>query len=106
MYKFIFLVPKTHLQIVKNSIFKVINSPYDKYDCCCYQSKVIGQFRPLAGSNAFIGEEGQVTYVCEYKVELLVSTKENLGKVIEVMCQAHPYESPAYEAWELSHYGY
>ena len=106
MYKFVFLVPKSHLQKVKNAIFKVISSPYDKYDNCCYQNKVIGQFRPLEGSNAFIGEKGSITYVREYKVELLIGDKEELEKVISVMRKVHPYESPAYEAWELSHYGF
>jgi len=71
------------------------------YDNCCWQTLGQGQFRPLKGSRAFIGQIGEIEMVDEYKVELVVKD-DLIEKVLSSMKQAHPYEEPAYDIWPLA----
>lgn len=54
-----------------------------------------GQFMPLAGSNAFIGEINKLEKVAEYKVEI-ICTEEQIRNAVTALKKAHPYETPAY----------
>ena len=65
------------------------------YDCCAWQTRGEGQFRPLNGSTPFIGNQGQIETVIEYKLEL-VCEEPCLKAVIAALKRAHPYEEVAY----------
>ena len=66
------------------------------YDQCCWQVEGLGQFRPLEGNQAFIGETHKLERVSEYKVEMVC--KDTVIKaVIKAMLAAHPYEEAAYD---------
>jgi structural hemagglutinin/hemolysin toxin protein RtxA len=70
MYMLNFLVPETHLDVVKNAIFSVGAGSVGNYMHCAWQILGEGQFMPLAGSNAFIGEINKLEKVSEYKFVL------------------------------------
>ena len=97
MYQLIFFVPETHADSVKDAVFKAGAGAFRNYDSCCWQSLGTGQFRPLEGSDAFIGEKGKLEKVSEYRVEMLCAD-ENLDDAIAALKKAHPYEEPAYYA--------
>ena len=63
----------------------------------CRQTRGEGQFRPLNGSTPFIGNQGQIETVIEYKLEL-VCEEPCLKAVIAALKRAHPYEEVAYTA--------
>ena len=67
------------------------------YDCCAWQTRGEGQFRPLNGSTPFLGNQGQIETVIEYKLEL-VCEEPCLKAVISALKRAHPYEEVAYTA--------
>ena len=67
------------------------------YDCCAWQTRGEGQFRPLDGSMPFLGNQGQIDTVIEYKLEL-VCEEPCLKAVIAALKWAHPYEEVAYTA--------
>ena len=67
------------------------------YDCCAWQTRGEGQFRPLDGSTPFLGNQGQIETVIEYKLEL-VCEEPCLKAVIAALKRAHPYEEVAYTA--------
>lgn len=94
--KFCFYVPESHLEQVKAAVFAAGAGKIANYDCCCWQVKGEGQFRPLAGSNAFVGKVGSLERVEEYRVELLVDDIFK-NQVLAAFKQAHPYEVPAYD---------
>ncbi|CAN0604364.1 unnamed protein product, partial [Ectocarpus sp. 12 AP-2014] len=71
MYKICYFVPESHLEETKSALFGAGAGRIGDYDCCAWQSLGQGQFRPLAGSQPFIGQQGQVEKVSEYKVELV-----------------------------------
>ncbi|MDX1352469.1 MAG: NGG1p interacting factor NIF3 [Thiomicrorhabdus sp.] len=99
MYKITFYVPDTHLEKVKTAMFAAGAGKIGHYDQCAWQVKGEGQFRPLAGSNAFLGEVNRVEKVEEYRVEMVVD-KPFIKKVVVALKQAHPYETPAFDVIE------
>ena len=99
LFKIIFFVPESHLDVVKQAMFDAGAGRLGHYDMCAWQVKGEGQFRPLKGSNAYIGQENTLEKIAEYRVEL-IATKESLKRVINAMKYAHPYEEPAYDVFE------
>lgn len=100
MYKLCFYVPATHVERVKEAIFATGAGRVGDYDCCAWQVLGEGQFRPLAGSKPFIGQQGRVEKVAEYKVET-VCEDAVVDAVVAALRAAHPYEEPAYQVWRL-----
>jgi len=94
-YLLSFYVPESHLDLVKSSLFKIGAGRQGDYDMACWQSRGQGQFRPLSGANPAIGEPGQLTFVVEYKVEI-ICTEENIKQAVNTLRVSHPYEEPAF----------
>lgn len=100
MYKITFYVPESHLEPVKAALFAAGAGRIGAYDACAWQVKGQGQFRPLSGSNPFVGKTGQVEQVDEYKVEL-VCDDASIQRAVAALREAHPYEEPAYDVVRL-----
>lgn len=100
MYKITFYVPESHLEPVKAALFEAGAGRIGAYDACAWQVKGQGQFRPLPGSNPFVGKTGQVEQVDEYKVEL-VCDDASIQRAVAALRDAHPYEEPAYDVVRL-----
>ena len=102
-YMLYFLVPETHLDAVKDAIFAVGAGSIGNYQHCAWQTLGEGQFMPLPGSHAFIGEINKLEKVPEYKVEI-VCTEEQMREAVSALKRAHPYESPSYQILQLESY--
>lgn len=100
MYQIVIYVPETHVESVKQALFNAGAGRIGDYECCAWQCKGEGQFRPMAGSNPYLGQQDRLESVIEYKVEL-VCAEPFLALAIKAMLQAHPYETPAYSVWPL-----
>jgi len=101
MYKICVFIPASHLQQVKNALFESGAGHIGNYDCCSWQTLGSGQFRPNENSQPFIGHPGTIETVEEYKVEM-VCDDNKIKQAIAAMKQAHPYEEPAYDVWQLA----
>lgn len=101
MYKLAFFVPESHLETVKAAVFMTGAGKIGNYDHCCWQIKGLGQFRALEGSQPFLGQQGQIETVEEYRVEL-VCHDELIREAVAAMKQAHPYDEPAYDVFQLA----
>lgn len=100
MYQIIFYVPETHLEAVKNSMFAKGAGQLGNYTSCAWQVRGTGQFCPQAGSQPFLGLEGQMEHVVEFKVEMICKAS-CIKEVIIAMKSTHPYEEPAYAVVKL-----
>ncbi len=100
MYKLGFYVPESHLQEVKTAAFAAGAGTMGDYDCCCWQVRGQGQFRPLAGSEPFLGQLGELEQVAEYRVEMVCSG-QYIRAAVRAVKNAHPYEEPAWDVVEL-----
>ncbi|SHF98557.1 hypothetical protein SAMN04487965_3074 [Microbulbifer donghaiensis] len=100
MYKLCVYIPESHVEVVKRALFDAGAGQIGDYDSCCWQSLGTGQFRPLEGSQPFIGQSGQVEQVAEYRVEM-VCADELVDVALAALQEAHPYEEPAFDLWLL-----
>jgi hypothetical protein len=100
VYKLAFFVPTSHVEVVKAAVFAAGGGRIGDYDHCAWQTLGQGQFRPLDGSQPYLGLTGQVEVVEEWKVELVVAD-ELIAQVVAALKTSHPYETPAYEVWRL-----
>ena len=100
MFKLCFYVPESHLEEVKVAVFAAGAGRIGDYDSCCWQVPGQGQFRPLVGSKPFLGQEGTVEKVAEYRVEM-VCEGQSIRAVVAALLEAHPYEEPAWDVVAL-----
>ena len=105
MYKLVFFVPIEQLEAVKAALFAAGGGRIGHYDCCAWQVLGLGQFRPRAGSNPFLGSQEQLEQVQEYRVEMVVADAL-IEPVIRALHAAHPYEEPAYDVWRLEDFSH
>lgn len=101
VFKLCFFVPETHLESVKQAVFDAGAGRIGDYDCCAWQVAGEGQFRPLPGSRPFLGQQGEIERVSEFRVEMICA-ETCLDAAIDALRSAHPYEEPAFEAWPLA----
>ncbi len=100
-FKFCFYVPLSHLESVKEAVFAAGAGTIGNYDKCAWETAGTGQFQPLKGSDAYIGEVGRLERVDEVKVEMICAP-DRIDAVVKSLIEAHPYETPAFEYWEIS----
>jgi hypothetical protein len=107
MFKIVFYVPEDQAEKVKTAVFNTGAGKIGNYDQCCWQVLGQGQFRPLSGSQPFIGEapianaKFLVEVVSEYRVEM-VCCDDVISAAVSALKEAHPYEEPAYDVWRLA----
>ena len=70
------------------------------YSHCTFNLSGTGTFKPMAGTNPYIGKQGTLEKVNEVRLETIV-TEDNEQQVIEAMLKVHPYEEVAYDLYPL-----
>ena len=100
MFKLCVYIPESYVETVKQALFAVGAGRIGDYDSCSWQVLGQGQFRPLEGSQPFIGQTGAVEQVAEYRVEM-VCADEVVDAALSALREAHPYEEPAFDLWRL-----
>lgn len=95
MYLLSFLVHEAHLETVKQAIFATGAGQIGHYRQCAWQTLGQGQFMPMPGSHAFIGQIHELERLSEYKVEIMC-TADQIEAAVAALKQSHPYETPAY----------
>lgn len=104
LFKLVVYVPSTHAEALRKALSNAGAGHIGNYSDCTFNTEGTGTFKPLEGSNPFIGEAGIVEYVNEIKIETIVSQR-TLGGVISSMTKAHPYEEVAYDIYKLENKG-
>ena len=99
-FKFEVYVPITHSEKVKQALSNSGAGKLGNYDSCMWTTNGIGQFRPIKGSNPFIGKENILEKVEEVKIECTVE-KKYIKNIIKEMKLNHPYETPSYQFWPV-----
>ena len=100
VFKFAIYVPVIHADKVSQAIFKAGAGKIGKYTETSFNISGKGTFKPMEGTNPFIGKIGERENVEEIKIETVVAERD-LESVVRVMKDTHPYEEPAYDIYEL-----
>ena len=101
MFQIVFYVPREHCEAVKQAMFDAGAGRVGEYDSCAWQTAGTGQFRPLPGSDPFVGRTGELERLEEIKVEM-VCEPEALTPALEALKLAHPYEEPAFAYYRIN----
>lgn len=99
-YKLAVFVPVAHCATVTEAMHMAGAGNIGAYAECAYFTAGHGQFRPLTGSEPFVGTENKLSMTEETKVEVLVPGKK-LTAVLNALYAAHPYEEPAYDVYAV-----
>ena len=99
-YKLITFVPQENLKTVANAAFTAGAGAIGSYSNCSFISEGTGSFLPLKGAKPAIGKVGKLERLTEIKFETIVPA-DNLNKVLSAVLAAHPYETPAYDLFEI-----
>ncbi|CAA6815525.1 MAG: NGG1p interacting factor NIF3 [uncultured Thiotrichaceae bacterium] len=94
MVRIIVYIPESSCEIVKQAMFNAGAGRYNDYEHCAWQTLGQGQFKPLEGSQPYIGSINKTEYVSEYKVEM-IAEESYLKDIVHAVKKAHPYEEPA-----------
>ncbi|NLY44257.1 MAG: Nif3-like dinuclear metal center hexameric protein [Clostridiaceae bacterium] len=100
MKKIVVFVPVGYEDRVREAMAGAGAGWIGDYSDCTFMVQGIGTFKPLEGTNPFIGSKGQLEKVNEYRLETIVP-EEKVNGVIKSMLQAHPYEEVAYDIYHL-----
>lgn len=93
LFKLEIFIPETHFPVLRKSLQDVDAGHIGNYDSCLSCSRVMSIWRPLAGTNPYIGAENEVSEEEELKVEVTVRG-ERLEETLAAVKAVHPYEEP------------
>ena len=99
-YKFEIYIPESHFDELRKALMSVDAGHIGNYDCCLSYSRVIGTWRPLAGTEPFLGRTDEISEEEELKVEVTVAG-EKLEETLAAIRAVHPYEEPVINVIEL-----
>ena len=99
-FKLEIFIPETHFSDLREALQSTDAGHIGRYDCCLSYSRVIGTWRPLAGTAPFIGKENENSEEEELKVEVTVR-EEILDETLRAIKAVHPYEEPVINVIEL-----
>ncbi len=98
--KIVVFVPKTHGNIIRETLAESGAGHIGNYDYCSFSVEGVGRFRPLNGSDPFIGTAGKVEEVIEERIET-VCEFEKYKEIVEKIREAHPYEEVVIDVYPL-----
>jgi len=93
-------VPSDYSEKVKNALFEAGAGNIGFYDECSFSVKGNGTFRPIEGSNPFLGTYNVRENADEEMISVIFEGfKKN--QILSAMKSAHPYEEVAYQLYAL-----
>ena len=101
LLKLVVFVPVAHAEAVAEALFAAGAGQIGGYDQCSFRTTGLGTFRPGPGTTPFLGETGRLERVEETRLETIVPQRR-LGRVLERLIKAHPYEEVAYDLVPLA----
>lgn len=102
--KLVVFVPEDYVDKVREAMSRAGAGWIGNYSDCSFMSEGVGTFRPLEGTNPFIGITGKLEKVKEYRLETIVE-EDRQNQVVKAMLEAHPYEEVAYDIYHLENKG-
>lgn len=104
LFKLVVFVPKGYQGPIQEALANAGAGWIGNYSHCFFETSGTGSFKPLEGTNPFMGKVGVIEQVEEQRLETIVPEKF-LKKAISAMLKVHPYEEVAYDIYPLSNQG-
>lgn len=101
LLKLVVFVPSSHIETVRTAICDIGAGAIGAYSHCTFASKGTGTFLPSKNTSPFIGRQGELSEVDEYRLETIIP-KSIENQILQALFAAHPYEEVAYDIYPLS----
>ena len=88
-------VPRESTGAVLAALFGAGAGRIGDYEECAFVTSGRGQFRPVRAASPTIGAVGDLEYVDEDRVEVVMPRRLRAA-VVAALREAHPYEEPAF----------
>ena len=98
--KLVVFVPPEALDAVRNALFAAGAGRIGDYERCSWYAEGTGNFFGGEGTEPAAGEPGREERVPELRLET-VYPAEREAEVVRALRDAHPYEEPAFDLYEL-----
>jgi hypothetical protein len=98
--KLIVFVPREALDRVRDALFGAGAGGIGNYTRCSWYTEGTGTFLGGAGTSPAVGQSGREERVAELRLET-VFPAERQDAVVAALRDAHPYEEPAFEIYDL-----
>lgn len=100
-HKFVTFVPRDAVERVRMALASAGAGRIGEYDLCSFETEGTGTFQGGATSNPAVGARGQLERVAEVRLEMVCPGRA-IPLLVETLRAFHPYEEPAYDAYELA----
>ncbi|KAJ3991021.1 hypothetical protein F5050DRAFT_1582110 [Lentinula boryana] len=106
-FKLVFFAPAPNTRAILDHLFRKYPKELGKighYEQCAFVSRGTGQYKPLEEAQPAIGTPGELVFIEEDRVELLVidqGEKIQLRNAVQELKKVHPYEEVAYDIYRL-----
>lgn len=100
--KVITFVPNTEVESIREALWTQKAGFIGNYDHCAFETIGTGRFRPLTGTNPYLGTVGKEEEVEEIRLETIIN-KEKYLDLIEQIKKIHPYEEPVIDVYPLTY---
>ncbi|KAJ7836522.1 hypothetical protein B0H13DRAFT_1652046 [Mycena leptocephala] len=104
-FKLVFFSPAPHTRAILDHLFSTFPAHVGKignYERCAFLTRGTGQFRPTATANPTIRHPGELEYVKEDRIEVLVLGR--MREIVQALKAVHLYEKVAYDVYKLEDY--
>ena len=98
--KLVVFVPREALDAVRDALFAAGAGRIGDYERCSWYTEGTGTFLGGAGTSPDVGRAGREERVAELRLETVFPAKLQ-DAVVEALREAHPYEEPAFDIYEL-----
>jgi dinuclear metal center YbgI/SA1388 family protein len=99
--KLVTFVPEGDVDKVVDALTAAGAGDIGEYARCAFTSAGTGTFTPGSGARPTVGEIGRRNDVPEQRVEMVLP-RARRAAVVAALRQAHPYEEPAFDLYELA----
>ena len=99
--KLVVFVPAEFLPAIRNIMGEMGGGSIGLYSHCTFASEGKGTFKPLKGSNPYIGELDKLEMVEEVRLETILPLRK-IDSMLEAIKNEHPYEEMAYDIIPLA----
>lgn len=99
-HKLIVFVPEASVDEVRTALAEANAGQIGAYTHCSFTVRGEGTFFGREGANPTIGQPGHLERVGEVRLEMAFQ-KRDLGRVVDALRRAHPYEEPAFDLTPL-----
>lgn len=100
MMKLAVFVPVDDANKMREALANAGAGEIGNYEACSYTLEGEGRFRAVEGANPTVGQVGEIHIEQERKIEV-VFPQTIKNKVLKAMLNAHSYEEPAYDLFQM-----